>query len=976
MDCERKCFSSSSICFLFCIGYSLSFGQVTGNNTNILSALDDYNVSWNVPGPTSSQSMPLGNGDIGLNVWMETNGDVSFYISKSDAWDYDIWDTQALMKLGQVRVSISPSPFTGSAPVLQTLKLHEGEIEIKEGYDTNQVTFDIWVDANRPVIRVAAASNAKPVSMTVGLIDWRFGGSDSDTLMANQTNRIAWCHRNTDQTDPHVAGLCFGAAIKGDGLIKNGPTNLQSSTAASTQLFSIYPLTAYASTNQWLAQLEGLIGQTDTANLEQSRLDHRAWWDGFWNRSWIFVTGDNDATNLTRGYVLQRFVTACAGRGAYPIKFNGSLFVVDDPAHQQNADYRVWGGQYWFQNTRAMYWPRLAAGDFDLMLPMFKMYSQILSNNASQVTAYYHHQGAYFAEAFPSWGGLNYYGPEVPGIYTGHYFSPVLELSMMMLDYYEFTGDTNFLSHYLLPAATAGLTFYDQHFARDAQGKLLLDPVNALETYWKVHDPAPDIAGLQAVLPRMISLTNDTISASNHAVWVRMLGQIPDLPVGRRAGKCTLLPYSGPQTNIVQNVENPELYAIYPFRLYGLGKPDVDLAISTFNERYFTKPGCWVQDPIQAAMLGLTNVAKQYTLFNLTNTEPSLKFPAFWAKGNDYTPDEDNGGNAEHALQQMIMQTDGRKILLCPAWPSEWNVTFKLNAPFQTVVQGAIQNGKLTNLVVSPPERMADVVDLSHLIAPDLSLACVLSPHDFIVPLKWTTRGSSNTLALASDSDGAGVTNAIDQNLGTKYFNKAQDVDGSLPGVNTGFVVTPAKGLTIVTAMQFAAGSDMPSRDPSRITIEGSNASDAAKPGASGFTLIYEGTTGLATDQDRNSWGRVIEFANTAAYSSYRVLVTEVAGGTPDATQYSEVRLGTAVDLSQVTHITRATMSRPVFILQGQNGRPGSSYSVLASTNAAWPSALWTVEAMGVFGSSNGTFSNTISIAPDEPVRVYRISQP
>jgi Domain of unknown function (DUF5703) len=28
--------------------------------------------------------MPLGNGDIGINAWVETNGDLCFYIGKTD----------------------------------------------------------------------------------------------------------------------------------------------------------------------------------------------------------------------------------------------------------------------------------------------------------------------------------------------------------------------------------------------------------------------------------------------------------------------------------------------------------------------------------------------------------------------------------------------------------------------------------------------------------------------------------------------------------------------------------------------------------------------------------------------------------------------------------------------------------------------------------------------------------------------------
>ena len=147
------------------------------------------------------------------------------------------------------------------------------------------------------------------------------------------------------------------------------------------------------------------------------------------------------------------------------------------------------------------------AGDFDMMLPLFRMYANILPANEKQVWQYYHHGGAYFAETAPFWGGLNFMGPDVKANYTNHYFTPILELSMMMLDYYEYTGDTQFAKKTLLPVATAGLQFFDQHFSRDSTGRLLLDPDNSIEMFWKVHNPAPDIAGLHAVLARLMKLT-------------------------------------------------------------------------------------------------------------------------------------------------------------------------------------------------------------------------------------------------------------------------------------------------------------------------------------------------------------------------------------------------------------------------------------------------------------------------------------
>ena len=687
-----------------------------------IKALAEYNVTWNEPGKNALDSMPLGNGDISLNVWTEPSGDVVFYIGKADAWTENPNDKPGLAKLGRVRVSMNPPAFTPGAAISQTLKLHEGEIEIKEGDDKTGATLRIWVDANHPVIHVETQS-AVPRSIRVALEDWRtekVGRLSPDTILADQKDQIVWYHHNGKDSESHVLDWTFGAVIKGDGLKSSDSKTLESAAPVSSQLISIYPLTTPASTPEaWVTKVEQQVTDLGALNLEASRQEHQKWWDQFWHRSWIFLSGEAKAHETTEGYILQRFVTACAGRGAYPIKFNGSIFVVDHDAENMGgkppvtapvtADFRAWGGQYWFQNTRAMYWPRLMAGDFDEMLPLFKMYHDMLPANAALVKQFYHHDGAYCAETAPFWGGFQDLTNNGKGSYTANYHTDLLELSMMGLDYYEYTGDTAFLHDTLLPIANAILTFFDQHFPHDASGKLVLDPDNAIEMFWKVHNPAPDIAGLHAVLPRLIALPNDQVDDATRKNWQRILAELPDLPTGTVDGKKVLLPYEGEQTAPSHNTENPELYAIYPFRLYGLGRPDLDVALDTFAARKIKRTGCWDQDPIQSAMLGFADLAQKDVTFNLTRKDPNLKFPAFWERGHDYMPDEDNGGNGENGLQEMLLQVNGRQILLLPAWPKNWDVHFKLNAPFQTTVQGDVVAGKLVNLTVTPAERKKDI---------------------------------------------------------------------------------------------------------------------------------------------------------------------------------------------------------------------------------------------------------------------------
>jgi hypothetical protein len=56
------------------------------------------------------------------------------------------------------------------------------------------------------------------------------------------------------------------------------------------------------------------------------------------------------------------------------------------------------------------------------------------------------------------------------------------------------------------------------------------------------------------------------------------------------------------------------------------------------------------------------------------------------------------------------LQYDGDAIQLLPAWPTGWDVDFKLHAPKQTVIEGRYLNGKLESLKVTPVERKEDVI--------------------------------------------------------------------------------------------------------------------------------------------------------------------------------------------------------------------------------------------------------------------------
>ena len=127
---------------------------------------DRYDVTWHSPSADASGSMPLGNGDIGLNAWIEPSGELVFYISKTDSWG----DNARLLKVGRVRVRFDPPlPVT---EFRQTLRLREGTMEAVYGEGDDATTIRLWVDANHPVIHVTA-DGAKPRTVTASIELWR-----------------------------------------------------------------------------------------------------------------------------------------------------------------------------------------------------------------------------------------------------------------------------------------------------------------------------------------------------------------------------------------------------------------------------------------------------------------------------------------------------------------------------------------------------------------------------------------------------------------------------------------------------------------------------------------------------------------------------------------------------------------------------------------------------------------------------------
>ncbi len=905
----------------------------TASSISASKSIDQVNVVWDTPSLNAAGSMPMGNGQVGINLWVEPNGDLRFIISRTDSYS----EISRLLKVGEVRVSISPNPLSTKAPFKQELVLRDGVCVISIGRGKNQLTLRVFVDVDSAMV-YCVGSSAHPVNVKAHVESWRnerhviasgveqnsawslhdapFELSEAaDVFPKGISNAVAWYHRNEESVaykstmllqslkpiaytvkDP-IIHRTFGGFMSGTGLKPADNRTLVSS--APSDRFALWvaaPCYQTDNAQDWLDEAQVLAEQADADRAEKRT---KEWWHAFWERSWVTISGDKlgftipfgtqplrvgfdsngankfsgeirrasiytkplsaatisrlasaqsaniaadegialptepqsaattdtksldlkrgmtleavikpdssqpariidsltaggsdgflfdthpggtlrlivgnnilsapagiikagqwqhvaasvDAATgamaiyldgkqvaqqpgsddkhspITRAYTLQRYVQACGGKGPFPIKFNGSIFTVEPAVMGMpfNADWRNWGDCHWWQNVRFAYHTMLAAGDTEMMDPLFELYERVRPLCEGRAKLYHNSEGCYFPETMTMWGTYSNgdYGWKRTGLRPDEVQSPWwacawnqgLELVAIMLDRWDYTGDELFTAQYLLPMAESVLSYFDTRFKKDASGRIILDPTQAVETLWHgVINDMPSTAGLNDITRRLCELPQRITTPAQRRFFKMMRAACPEIPVEDVVveGKTTRRLAGAQKYDPVRsNCENPELYAIWPFRLYGIGKPGIELARTAYLTRVNHLDVGWGYDGNCAALLGMADEAARIMQVKAANSNQAYRWPASWGPNFDWVPDQDHGGNILLTTQLMLLQSDGEKLLLLPAWPKTWDVHFKLHAPQNTVVECEYKKGKITELKVTPESRRKDVV--------------------------------------------------------------------------------------------------------------------------------------------------------------------------------------------------------------------------------------------------------------------------
>ena len=408
-----------------------------------------------------------------------------------------------------------------------------------------------------------------------------------------------------------------------------------------------------------LSQLEKATSQ----GYDKMLASNKEWWHSFWEQSYIQIhSQDGEADYVNKNYIYYLYLMASASRGDYMVKFNGMLWTTD-------GDTRAWGGSYWGANQSCLYNALLAANKFELINPMFKMYSRMYESCAVSARQQWGSKGIYIAETIGFKGD-----PEMPdsvasemselyllkkpweqrsqafkdfagsrnrwlsrwncGIGNGafgpvtHIFSRGAKIAYIYWMNYEFTQDKEWLAKSAYPMVKGIAEFYRNfpNMKKAQDGKYHIYHVNDNEPVWDGHNTVEEISSMMGILPVAIKASEIlNVDSDLRPLWKELLQNLSPLPISSEfpdlKGKPvtfvkSLLPVVDGKASDLPDLNTMPVWCFDLANLETKDKEMMEIANNTFNS-YFpnginetTPAGTLTMLPIVGAMLGRSDAIR------------------------------------------------------------------------------------------------------------------------------------------------------------------------------------------------------------------------------------------------------------------------------------------------------------------------------------------------------------------------------
>jgi hypothetical protein len=581
---------------------------------------------YDKPVPRSEEGMPIGNGRMGSLVWT-TSSQLRFQINRADVYANNS-ATNAFFErhndycggCAYLDIDFGPesAPFPESG-FSQRLSIYDGVLTI----EARGITARIFAWPDRDVIAVSVEdrrSAPAPVKASLRMLRYEtkyFGGGlekmardhvvtvqranhTADSQLIAESGRIALTQefREGDYCCKSAVAVTMAGGAATPRILNETDVALEGSGPGSYTLLVSSSATMQAGEDVLIAAFANL-DVAATRGVSAIGQASQEWWRSFWSRAFVHLTStDGDADFVERHYHYFLYLMASTSRGKFPPKFNGMLW-------NTGGDLRTWGAQHWYANLSCYYEAIPASNRYELMDPVFDMYSGMFDACSTAARQQWGSQGMFIPET-SYFDGLEKLPDEIASemqdLYLlrkpweqrsarfmefaltkhphssrwnwiqagtwkqGHYvitdrgsgpYGPVThnfgssaKVAYLFWRRYEYTLDRDWLRTRAYPMLKGAAEFYRNHpnVKLGDDGRYHIHWANSNESVFGARDTDEDLAAMHAIFPAAARAAEilDT-DASLRTAWRDFAAKLPPLPTSDAPQALKPDGYQGPR---------------------------------------------------------------------------------------------------------------------------------------------------------------------------------------------------------------------------------------------------------------------------------------------------------------------------------------------------------------------------------------------------------------------------------------------
>ena len=654
------------------------------------SLISEADLIYNKPPKHSLDGQPVGNGKMGSLIWTNPQA-ISYQINRIDLFSINA-DTRTFdgtprdycggSGLVDIDFQSNESIFTDEN-FHQHLSCYDGTVETS-GKGINTKTF-VWNDADVMAIKVTDSR----IFQTPAVVNLRAlrapivqrAKHKAISKMEIIGDKIILTQEFSENQYFCKSAVAIAIPDNKTRAWRAKDTELKLSTVTGIRNYTVF-ISSTATFDPKVDVVAKALKQLEQATakgFDKMLISNKGWWHSFWEESYVQLhSEDGVADYVNRNYSYYLYLMGSASRGDYMVKFNGMLWNTD-------GDTRAWGGSYWGANQSCLYNALPAANKFELINPMYKMYSRMYDALALSARQQWGSKGIYIAETIgfegdhempdsiaaemrelllvnKPWdqrsqaykdyaGGRNRWlsrwnngiGKEAFGPVT-HIFSRGAKLAYSYWMNYEYTQDKGWLEKSAYPMIKGIAEFYRTfpNLKKAADGKYHLYHVNDNEPIWDGHNTVEEISSMMGILPVAIKASEIlNVDTELRPLWKELLQNLSPLPMSSEfpelKGKPvtfvkSLLPVQeGGEASALPDLNTMPIWCFDLATLESKDKEMMKIANNTFDG-YFpdgindkTIAGTLTMLPIVGAMLGRSDAVK----YLIPNQMKALTKPVF-----------------------------------------------------------------------------------------------------------------------------------------------------------------------------------------------------------------------------------------------------------------------------------------------------------------------------------------------------------